>query len=130
MGVHRVVVVVAARRPPLGDQLEHSAQVHDTEQDQHEPDGELHRQPDPGRDDPAEQDDAASDHQDSQGVPQAPERADQRRSRRTPVAGHDGRHRDDMIGVGGVAHAEEEPQRRDRKEAGHGVARFSFRTTT
>ena len=107
------------RRYRLGHPLEHAAQVHETEQNQHHPDRQLQRQPHSGRDDPAEQHDAGSDGQDGQRVAHTPQGADGRRARRGPLAGEDGGHGDHVVGVGRVAHPEEEAEQDHRQEAGH-----------
>jgi hypothetical protein len=45
-----------------------------------------------------------------EGVAGAPERADDRGAAQGALAADDGGHGDDVIGIGGVAHPEEEPE--------------------
>ena len=54
-------------------------------------------------------------------MPHAPEQADDRRAGGRAVARYDRRHRDYVVGVGGVAHPEEEPEHRDGQQARHGA---------
>jgi hypothetical protein len=92
-------------------------QIEGAEQNEHEADGELHRQTEAGRDDQGEEDDSRSDGEDSDGVADAPEGADDGCASEPFFAGDDGGDGDDVVGVGGVAHAEEEAERKDSDEA-------------
>src|SRR5262249_2668691 len=83
---------------------------------------ELHAKAQPVRDHPAEQHDSNPDQQDRDRVSDSPYDADRRRTPRSSVAADDGRYGDDVIGIGGVPHPEEEPQRQDRKQTGHETA--------
>ena len=89
---------------------QHSRQVHDAQQDQHQPDGEFHRQSDARGNHPTEEDDAAAYNQNREGVAQTPRGADRRGAGRCLLARDDCRHRDDVIGIGCVAHSEEKSQ--------------------
>ena len=55
-------------------------------------------------------------------VAQAPQRADQRRVGEPSAAVEDRRNRDDVVGIGGVAHAQQEPESGQRKQLGHLVS--------
>ena len=118
MHVHRGVLV-AAGRGALADVLERTGQAEEPQDDQHHANRQLQRQPHPWGNDPSEQDDARADDHDRECVPHPPERTDHRRPTAPPVPSHDGGDRDDMIGIGRVAHAEEESQDDDGEEIAH-----------
>ena len=73
--------------------------------------------PEPRRDHDAKKDNGPTDHQDGQRVSEAPQRADGGRAPQPSLAADDGGHRDDVIGVGGVAHPEEDAERQERRQA-------------
>jgi len=94
-----------------------AGQIEGSEQNEHEADGELHREAEAGRDNEGEEDDSRADGEDCDGVADAPERADDGCASEPLFAGDDGGDGDDVVGVGGVAHAEEEAEREDCDEA-------------
>ena len=122
----RMQVIVEVERMSAGDarmgvgradRLAHPCQGENAEQDQHDADGELHRQTEPWRDDDLEHDDRHADRHDRDGVPDAPGGADQRRARHAALATDDRRNGDDMVGVGRMPHPDEEAE----KQEGHKV---------
>ncbi len=73
------------------DRAAHPCQGENTEQDQHDADGEFHRQTELWRDDDPEHDDRRADRHDRDGVPDAPGGADQRRAHHAALATDDRR---------------------------------------
>jgi len=99
------------------DRAAHPCQGENTEQDQHDADGEFHRQTELWRDDDPEHDDRRADRHDRDGVPDAPGGADQRRAHHAALATDDRRNGDHVVGVGRMPHPEEEAE----KQEGHDV---------
>ena len=116
----RVAVHRRRRRHALGELTQAAGEVQDAEGDQHEGDREFHREPDRWRDDDVEGDDRDADNDDRHGVAETPERTDQGQVGDSAAAIEDRRHRDDVVGVGRVAHAEQEAEACEGKELGHG----------
>ena len=107
------------RREALGEGAQPSGQVEDPESDQHERDDKLHRQADRRRNDNIEADDEDADDDDGDRVSQAPQGADERRVNEPPAAVQDRGHGDDVIRIGGVAHAQQESESGQGDELGH-----------
>lgn len=89
----------------LGDPLCGTAQVQDSEQDQHEADGKLHGEADAGRDHQIEENDGGSDQNDREGVSDAPENSDQSGVADILLAAYDRADRDYMVGISCVPDA-------------------------
>lgn len=106
-------------RRPLREAPRHAGQCEDPENDQHHGDREFHGKPYSRRDRDIEQDDGAANGEDRQRVADAPGGADQRRAADAGLAAHDGGDRDDVVGVGGVTHAENEAEGDDGEEVSH-----------
>ena len=131
IGVGNVVVAVAVRmsrhgpsgmRPRgLPDHPAKAGQRQQAEQDEHDPDGELHGEAHARRNHHAEQDDRAADDQDRERMPDAPGAADQRRAAQRALTADDRGDGDHVVGIGGVAHAEEEAQEEERRQIGDRV---------
>ena len=98
------------------DRAAHPRQGENAEQDQHDADGEFHRQTEPWRDHDPEHDDRRADRHDRQGVPDAPGGADQRRARHAALATDDRRNGDHMVGVGRMPHPEEEAEQQEGQD--------------
>ena len=92
-----------------------------------ESDRELEREPDTGRDDEVEQHDRPAGEKDRQRMPESPQRPDPRGGREPPRARGDRGDSDDVIGIGGVAHAQDEAQC-DDGERFHGSRTIAGRT--
>ena len=123
MGVQVFMGVPMHRRrrgEPLGDARHGAGQVQDAEQDQHDRHCQLHAQPYRRRDHHLERDDRDSDHEHGHRVTEAPERPDQRAVQEALAAGENRGHRDDVIGVGGMPHAEQKAESGERDELRHG----------
>lgn len=119
MGVRAGDVRVSGREflaQPFGD----SSEVENAEENEHQSDGKFHRETDTRRNDPVEENDGAADNGDGDGVPQTPEGANESCLGESAFTGDDGGDRDDVIGVGGVTHAEEESDDEDGDAAEHG----------
>src|SRR5690242_5994914 len=94
---------------------EESCQVHETQNDEHDSDGEFHAEADAGRNDEIEKDDRRAHNEDGAGVTYAPEGTDERGASEISLARHDSSNGDDVVRIGGMAHAEEESQRDNGK---------------
>ena len=86
---------------------------------QHYGDSQLHAQTDTRWNDKIEKNDSRAHDEDGEGVAQSPESPNQCGPRYIALLAHDGADGDDMIGIGGVAHAEKESQRDDGEKADH-----------
>ena len=121
-----VLVIVAVqrrgRREALGHAAQATGQVQDPQADEHDRHRELHGQPDGGRDDHVEHDDQHPDDDDRDRVPEPPQRADQGRVRESPAAVQDRGDGDHVVGIGRVAHAEQEAEAGEREQLGHRVS--------
>src|SRR5271155_3786896 len=101
------------RRKRVGYPLKHAGQVQDTQENQHQADGKFHRKTDARWNHPAEQDDSAAHQEDRERMTHTPKCANQRGVADLSISGNDGCNGDYVVGVGGVAHSEEEAQRDD-----------------
>ncbi len=90
------------------------------EQNQHERYGEFHRESEPRRNGYFENYDRGADYQHGQRVPESPYDADARGDSEPAFAAEDCGHGDYVIGIGGVAHSQNQPQERDCERRGVG----------
>ena len=97
-----------------------AGEIQDAEEDQHQADGKFHRQADAGGDGEAEEDDGGADDENRQCVADAPEDADPAGFQDGAFAADDGGDGDDVVGIGGVAHAEDEADAENGQGGGHG----------
>src|SRR5947207_6891456 len=79
--------------------------VRNTEPNQHQPDGKLHRQTDSGRNRQVEKDDCRSDHENCERMSQAPKNANPGRFCDLSFAADNRSHGDHMVGIGRVANS-------------------------
>ena len=100
-----------------------SGQIQHSKQDQHQADRKFHGKAYARRYRHSEQDYACAYGNDSDGVAATPENADERGLQDGALAADDGGHRDYMIGIGGVAHAKQEPDSQNCETAGHDLLR-------
>ena len=109
---------------PRGDHRRHplreSGQAQDSQQDQHQGDGELHRETDAGRDHHAKDDDHPTHQGDGDGVADAPQAPDQGGAPGGPLPAHDRGDGNDVVGIHRVPHPEEQPQEDDGKVGDRG----------
>ena len=95
-----------------------SGEIEGAEQDQHQAHGEFHGEAGARRNDYAEQDDGAADDGDGQRVAAAPEDADETGFGDGTLAANDCGNGNDVIGIGGVAHAEKKAEDENGETAG------------
>src|SRR5689334_4383526 len=88
-----------SRRPDVEE-------VQQAEHDQHDRDAQLERQTDPRVERDLEGDYRSTDYEQRQRMAYSPDRSDRRRLEQRTLAGHYRRHRNYMIRIGRVAHAE------------------------
>ncbi len=81
------------------------------EKDQHQTDGEFHRESYAHGDGEPEEDNSSADQEDRERMAYAPKDADQRGLHDGALAANDGGDGDDVIGIGGMAHAEDKTDR-------------------
>ena len=110
------------RREFSAEPLGNAGEIEDAEQNEHEADGELHGESDARRDDQVKQDDGGTDEDDGDGVAESPESANQRGFGEGTLAADNRRDGDDMIGIGGMAHAEEKADDENGEAAEHSGA--------
>lgn len=97
-----------------------AGQIEDAEQDEHEADRKFHGEADAGRDDQVKEDDGGADNHDGDGVAESPECTDEGSAAEGTFAADDGGDGDNVIGIGGMTHAEEETNHQDGDSAEHG----------
>ena len=90
--------------------------VHQTENDQHQANRKLHAEAHTRRDYEVKENNCGADSENRQCMAETPERPDRRGLQYAALPADDGRHRDDMIGIGGVPHPEKESQRDDGEQ--------------
>src|SRR5882672_1023222 len=105
-----------------GDPVHHAGKSQDAEQNQHQPDGEFHREAETRRDHDAEEDNERTHDKNGDGMAEAPEDSNQRGAANRTLAADDGGDGNDMVGVGGVTHAKKESQRDNGEEGDHAVS--------
>ena len=90
-------------------------QVQEPDRDERERDRELEREPDAWRHDQVEEDDRRADREQRERVAEPPHHTEPGRAEHAARARGDGRDRDDVVRIGGVADAEREtdPEQRD-----------------
>jgi len=108
----------------LAEPLGNAGEIENAKQDQHEADSKFHGETDAGRDDKVEEDDGYADGDDGDGVAESPKGADQGRFGERTLAAHDGGYGDDVIGIGGMAHAEQETDGENGEAGEHTDSRF------
>ena len=96
------------------------AQIEQAEQDEHESNAKFQTEPDPFRNDQAEEDDPAANTQKSEAVADTPENSSERGFADFSLPADDGGDGNDVIGVGRMAHSKEESEEEDAKQRGHG----------
>jgi glycine C-acetyltransferase len=109
MRVHHAALLVV-RRIAVGDALRHPGQVQNAEQNQHQPDGQLHREADARWNDNVEQNNRGADTEDGDGVANPPQHANHARLPDAPLPADDRGNGNHMVGVRGMAHAEDKSQ--------------------
>src|SRR5579883_833292 len=115
--VHNARAVL--RRETLGDPACGASEVEYSEQDQHQPDRQFHPQRDARRDRKIEDDDPGPDQHDRDRVSQSPEHADHPGMAHALLAGDDRRYCNDVVGVGGVAYAQQKTDSDDGEDVDH-----------
>jgi len=96
-----------------------SGEIQNAQQNQHQRHGEFQGQAEPRRNRKSKQNDGRSDHQNGDGVADSPENADQASTRNRLFPADNGRYRDHMVGIGGMAHPKKESDAENEQDAGH-----------
>src|SRR5580692_5303316 len=96
-----------------------AGKIQDTEKNQHQADSEFHGEADTRGNHDVKEDDGSADEDDGDGVAESPKRADERGFGKGTFAADDGGDGNDVIRVGGMAHAKEEADKENRKSADH-----------
>ena len=104
-----------------------AGKIQNSEEDEHQADGELHGEADASGNDDAEEDDGGADGENRERVAESPENADEGGVADAALAADDGGDGDDVVGIGGVTHAEEETENDDRDESDHFLFRRQLR---
>jgi len=85
-------------------------------------DGKLEAEPEPPGDGHSKSHDRSADHEHREAVADAPKNARPRRAANAALLADDVRNGDDVIGVGGVAHAEKKAEQKNREQRDHPIA--------
>lgn len=109
--------MTARRREISSDPLGDAGQIQNAQQDEHESDCQLHREPDTRRNYQVEDDNSCTDDEDSDGVADAPEDSDQACVPDALLPADDGGDGDNVIWIGGVAHPQDKTQRDDGQQS-------------
>jgi hypothetical protein len=104
-----------------GDGTKETGDVHQSEDDEHNGNRQLHAQAEANWNDEVKENDSRADDENRGGMADAPECPDERGSRTAAMICDDGGDGNDVIGVGGVAHAEKKSQGEDGEKADHYV---------
>jgi len=112
----------------LNDPSRDAGEIQDSEQNQHQADRELHRKADSGRNDQAKNYNRGADDKNCECVADAPQRADNGRVLDASLTADDRGHRDDVVGIGGMAHPEKKTENDDGNGGQHIVIRRPRRT--
>lgn len=94
-------------RISVRDALRNACQIENTEQDQHQADSQFHGETDARRDDDIEENNDSADTEDGDGVADPPKNANNPCLPDAALAADNRRDSDDVIGIRGVAHAED-----------------------
>jgi len=109
-------------RPSSEEARRDSAYQHphtvEAQHDQHERDREFHRESEPDRHGKFKDDDGGANRKHGQRMPEAPDHADTRGRGETALAAQNGGDRDYVIGVGRMAHPEQQSEQCDSKRCG------------
>src|ERR1700730_7607255 len=84
-----------------------AGEIQHAQQNEHQADGKFHGQADARGDHQIKKNDSGAHQNNGDGVAEAPERADQAGVRERAFAADNGGHRDHVIRIGSVAHAQE-----------------------
>src|SRR5262249_42881519 len=107
------------RNVRFGHCSQETSDVDNTENDQHDSDRKFQAEAESRRNYQVEEDDCGAYEEDGYCGAESPEGADNRRAGKFLLATEDSCDRDDVVGIGGVAHPEEKSESDDREEADH-----------
>ena len=93
--------------------------IHRTQDDQHEPHGKLHGEPDSRGNHHVKQDDGGAHDEYRESMADPPENAGECSFQQVTLAAYDRSHGDDVVGIGGVAHPEKKAHRDNRQKTDH-----------
>lgn len=96
-----------------------AAQVHDSQDDEHEGHGKLHRQAKAWRDNHAKENDCPADKKNREAVAKSPKHAEQSRAAHLAFATHDRGNGNDVIRIRGVPHAQKKAKEHERNKSDH-----------
>ena len=108
--MHVRVQGVRRRRELFRDPACKAREIQDSKQDEHQADANSMVRPRRGWDDDSEEDDGRAYQKNRDGMADAPQRANHRGVEHAALTADDGGYGDDVIGVRGVAHAEEKAE--------------------
>ncbi len=120
MGMDNLCVLVSGRES-VGDPLRDPGKVEHTQQNQHQADREFHRQPNLYWNYQVEENNSGSNYQNRQRMAKPPEGADQAGMTNAVLAAYDRGDGDDVVGIGGVPHPEEESESDNGEQIGQTI---------
>src|SRR5580704_1472896 len=106
-----------------GYRAQEAGYIHQSQDDQHYRDAQLHAESEPDGNDEIEEYDASPHHKNGNGVANSPKSSDQRGPHTVALIADDGCHRNNVVGVGGMAHPQKKSHRENREKADHAFRR-------
>lgn len=111
-----VDVIAVLMRMLVRRDISKRAQIKKSENDEHERDAEFQTHTDALGDDDAEENNRAANYEQREAVTDSPENSGERSFTDFSLSTDDGGDGDDVIGIGRVAHAEEEAEKQNREQ--------------
>ena len=110
---------IGGGRERLGDPAREACKIQNSQQDQHQADGQLHGEAEPRRNYHSKKNDRRAHQKNRDGMAQSPQHSDQSGLTDAALAAHDGGDGDHVVRIGGVAHAQKKSQRDDGEQSDH-----------
>ncbi len=96
-----------------------ASNIHHAKDNQHQSHGQFHGEPNPCGNHNIKENDDSADGEDGKSVTNSPEDAGHRRFQKIALVADDRGHRNDVVGIGSVAHPEKKSHRDNREKADH-----------
>jgi len=106
---------IGGGRERLSDPARESGKVQNSQQDQHQADGQLHSEAEPRRNHHSEKNDRRAHQKNRDGMPQSPQHSDQSRVTYAALAANNRGDGDHVVRVGGMPHPQEKSERDNRE---------------
>ena len=124
-------------RERLGHPARESSKVQNSQQDQHQPDRQLHGESEPRRNHHSEKNDRRAHQKNCDGMTQSPQHSDQSRVTYAALPAHNRGDGDHVVRIGGMPHPQEKSQRDNGEQSDHllsqiaaSAARYTHQSAT